>query len=166
MPLSAPQQDRTTQFPLLHFRSAPSVGLVLIYSFHQFGGPLSGCSVLIHSPQRSGKSQCGTRAQLRSSLFALSPAWEHEFLFPSVTFQTANSVLILFLGWSVTTRLTKFHKTKNRKLPSDGLLLDKLRTQDFAGPLSSRRSLCNGLCTARRFHTCENDHTCRIWMPR
>ena len=24
------------------------------------------------------------------------------------------------------------------------------------------RTLCNGLCTARRFHTAENDHTCRI----
>ena len=27
------------------------------------------------------------------------------------------------------------------------------------------RILCNGLCTARRFHTAENDHTCRIGCP-
>ena len=27
------------------------------------------------------------------------------------------------------------------------------------------RILCNGLCTALRFHTAENDHTCRIGCP-
>ena len=27
------------------------------------------------------------------------------------------------------------------------------------------RILCNGLCTARRFHTAEHDHTCRIGCP-
>ena len=27
------------------------------------------------------------------------------------------------------------------------------------------RILCNGLCTARRYHTAENDHTCRIGCP-
>ena len=82
-----------------------------------------------------------------------------------------------------------------------GLLLDKLRKQDFAGPLACRdskvlgpisrhhvadtlphmkivsrasgpglhvgflRILCNGLCTAQRFHTVEHDHTCRIGCP-
>ena len=27
------------------------------------------------------------------------------------------------------------------------------------------RILCNGLCTARRFHAAENDHTCRVGCP-
>ena len=27
------------------------------------------------------------------------------------------------------------------------------------------RILCNGLCTAQRFHTAENDHTCRVGCP-
>ena len=27
------------------------------------------------------------------------------------------------------------------------------------------RILCNGLCTARRFHTAEHDHTCRVGCP-
>ena len=27
------------------------------------------------------------------------------------------------------------------------------------------RIICNGLCTARKFHTAENDHTCRIGCP-
>ena len=89
---------------------------------------------------------------------------------------------------------------KKQKVASD-LLLDKLRTQDFAGPLSGRatrvlgpisrhriadifphmkrvsrasrpgllvgflRILCNGLCTAQRFHTVENHHTCRVGCP-
>ena len=70
------------------------------------------------------------------SLFALSPAWEQEFLFPSMTFHTANA-LLLFVAWIVTTFLTKFLKTKKKKFAT-GLLLDKLRAQDIAGPLSGR----------------------------
>ena len=27
------------------------------------------------------------------------------------------------------------------------------------------RTLCNGLCTAQRFHTEEHDHTCRVGCP-
>ena len=27
------------------------------------------------------------------------------------------------------------------------------------------RILCNGLCTARRFHAAETDHTCRVGCP-
>ena len=105
--------------------------------------------------------------------------------------------LTFFVDWTVMTRLTKFHGTKKQKVATF-LLLDKLHTQDFAGPHSRRASRvlgpisrhriadilhhmnivsrasrpgllvgflriqCNGLCTARRFHTAENDHTCRI----
>ena len=132
-------------------------------------------------------------------LFALSPAWEREFLFPSMTFHTAHA-------FDVVCRLDRddildeVPQNKEQNIAT-GLLLDKQRTQDFAGPLSSRatrvlgpisghciadilphlkrvspasrpgllvgflRILCNGLCTAQRFHTAENDHTCRIGCP-
>ena len=132
-------------------------------------------------------------------LFALSPAWEHEFLFPSMTFHTTNaSDIICRLDRDDT--LDEVPQNQIQKVATS-LLLDKLRAQDFAGPLSSRASrvlgpisrhriadilhhmkrvscasrpgllvgflriLCNGLCTARRFHTAENDHTCRIGCP-
>ena len=108
--------------------------------------------------------------------------------------------LTLFVDWTVTTFLTMFNKTKKQRVAT-GLLLDKLRTQDFAGPLSGRitrvlgtisrhriadilphmkrvscasrpgllvgfiRILCNGPCTAQKFHNAENDHTCRIGCP-
>ena len=42
---------------------------------------------------------------------ALSPAWERDFLFPSMTF-TQRMLLILFFAWILTTPLTKFLKTK------------------------------------------------------
>ena len=80
---------------------------------------------------------------------------------------------------------------QNKKQIATGPLLDRLRTQDFAGLLSSRASrvlgqisryrvadillpgllvgflriLCDGLCTAQRLHTEEHDHTCRIGCP-
>ena len=93
--------------------------------------------------------------------------------------------------------LDEVPQNKKQKVAT-GLLLDKLRAQDFAGPLSGRttrvlgpisrhciadilphlkrvsrasrpgllagflRILCNGLCTAQRFHTADNDHSCRI----
>ena len=107
---------------------------------------------------------------------------------------------MLFVAWIVTTFLMNFLKTKKQKVAT-GLILDKLRAQNFAGLLSGRttrfvgpisrhciadilphlkrvsraarpgllvgflRILCNGLCTAQRFHTAENDHTCRIGCP-
>ena len=129
-------------------------------------------------------------------LFALSPAWERDFLFPSMTFHTANAFDIV-CRLDRDDILDEVPQNKKQKVAT-GLLLDKLRTQDFAGPLSGRatrvlgpisrhriadilphmkrvsrasrpgllvgflRILCNGLCTAQRFHTAENDHTCRI----
>ena len=59
-------------------------------------------------------------------LFALSPAWEQEFIFPFMTFHTAKAfdiicrldrddALTLFVDWTVMTHLTKFHKAQ--KLP-------------------------------------------------
>ena len=108
-------------------------------------------------------------------------------------------LLTLFVVWTVTTLLTKFLKTKQKV--ANGLLLGKLRTDYFAGPIACRaasvlgpisrhrvadillhlkkvscasrpallvgflRILCNGLCTARRFHTIENVYICCIGCP-
>ena len=132
-------------------------------------------------------------------LFAFSPAWEREFLFPSMTFNPANAFDIV-CRLDRDDILDKVPQNKKQKVASS-LLLDKLRKQDFAGRLSSRASrvlgpishqrvadilphmkrvsrashpgllvgflpiLCNGLCTARRFHGAENDHTCRVGCP-
>ena len=132
-------------------------------------------------------------------LFALCPVWERDFLFPSMTIHTANAFHIV-CRLDRDDILDEVPQNKKQKVAT-GLLLDKLRTQDFAGPLSSRASrvlgpisrhrivdilphmkrvsrasrpgllvgfvriLCNGLCTAQRFHTVENDHTCRIGCP-
>ena len=60
-------------------------------------------------------------------LFAPSPAWEHEFLLPSMAFNTA-SAFDLFVGWTVMIHLMIWAAT--------GLLLDKLHNQDFSGPLA------------------------------
>ena len=69
-------------------------------------------------------------------LFALSPAWEHDFLFASMTFHTANAFdIVCRLDRDDT--LDEVSENKKKEVAT-GLLLDKLRTQDFAGPLSSR----------------------------
>ena len=74
MPFGVPQQDRTTLFLFtisggLHVWTWPWFGW---HSSYQSSGSPSGCSMLIHSPQRSWKSQWGTRAQLHSSLCSFS----------------------------------------------------------------------------------------------
>ena len=62
-------------------------------------------------------------------LFALSPAWEQKFLFPSITFHTADAFdIICRLDRNDT--LDEVPQNKKQKVAT-GLLLDKLRTQDF-----------------------------------
>ena len=108
--------------------------------------------------------------------------------------------LTSFAVWTVTTHLTKLHKTKNRKLPpicfwtrcvhKTLLVLLLAEPPESLGPISRHRVadilphmkkvsrasrpgllvgflhiLCNGLCTAQRFHTAEDDHTCRSGCP-
>ena len=98
-----------------------------------FGGSLSGCSMLIHSPQVS-KSQCGTRASLHSSLRSL-PFGQKEFLVPSMAFSTANAFdIVCRLDRDDT--LDEVPHNKKQKVTT-GLLLDK---QDFAWPLACRSS--------------------------
>ena len=109
--------------------------------------------------------------------FALSPAWEHEFLVPSMTFNTANAFdIISRLDRNDT--LDDVPQNKKQKAAT-GLLLDKLHKQVFAGPPACRASRVFGpplmklvsrasrpgllvLCIAQRFHSAEHDHTCRI----
>ena len=69
-------------------------------------------------------------------LFALSPAWERDFLFLSMTFHTANAFDIV-CRMDRDDILDEVPQNKKKKVAT-GLHLDKLRTQDFAGPLSSR----------------------------
>ena len=132
-------------------------------------------------------------------LFALSPAWEQEFLLPSMTFHTANAFDIV-CRLDRDDSLDEVPQNKKQKVATS-LLLDKMRTQDFAGPIACRASrvlgpisrhrvadilhhmkkvscasrpgllvgflriLSHGLCIERRFHTVENDHTCRVGCP-
>ena len=88
--------------------------------------------MLIHTSQRSRKSQYVTWAPLHSSL--CSPAW-NEFLVSSKAFNTLKAYDIV-CRLSVMTRLTEFHNNKKQNIAT-GLLLDKLRKQDFAGPSPS-----------------------------
>ena len=57
--------------------------------------------------------------------------------------------LTFFVDWTVMTRLTKFHGTKKQKVATF-LLLDKLHTQDFAGPHSRRASRVLGPISRHR----------------
>ena len=51
-----------------------------------------------------------------TTLFALSPVWEKNFLFPPWPW-ALRLHLILFVGWTVMTHLMKFRKTKRRRMP-------------------------------------------------
>ena len=94
------------------------------------------------------KSQGGTRAQLHSSL-ALSPAWEQEFLFPSMTFPHGEAFdIVCRLDRDDT--LDEVSQNKKQKV-SNGQLLDQLRTQDFAGPIACRASRVLGPISRHRF---------------
>ena len=137
-----------------------------------------------------------TRGHNSAPIFALSPVWEKEFLAPSMAYSTANA-------FDIVCRLDRDGKLdeapqNTKQKVATGSLRDKLREQDFAGPISVRASqglgpisryrvadilhhmnfvsrasrpvgvlriLCNGLCTAQRFHTEEHDHTCRVGCP-
>ena len=68
------------------------------------------------------------------------------FFLPCIT---RRMHLTFFVSWTMTTLLTTFLKTKSRKLPPD-TLVDKLRTQDFAGSLSSRASRVLGPISRHR----------------
>ena len=59
-------------------------------------------------------------------LVALSPAWERDFLFHSMTFHTANAFDTVCL----------LDRDDILQKVASGFLLDEMRAQNFAGPLS------------------------------
>ena len=128
--------------PPIFLRLALSVDLALIWwaFIPSARGPLPGCSAHLLSADVLNKStrHAGTIALL----FALSPAWEHEFLFPSMTLHTANTFdVVCQLDRNDT--LDETPQNKKQKVAT-GLLLDKLHKQDFTGPLSCRASKALG----------------------
>ena len=88
---------------------------------------------------RKGLQKVSTaRGHNCTPLFALSPAWEHEFLLLSMAFNTANAFGIV-CRFDRDDTLDDVPQNNKQKIAT-GLLLDKLRKQDFAGPLASRAS--------------------------
>ena len=151
------------------------------HPFYQVSGSLSGCSMFSHSPQRSRKGQWGTRAHLHYSLCCFYRL-EQEFLFPDMTVHTANAFDII-CRLDLNDTLDKVLQ-KKRKLPPvcfwtsclhKALLGLSSCVSRVLGPTSrhriaSRAGLLVGFlrtlsCTAWRFHTAENDNTCRIGWP-
>ena len=154
MPFSVPQQDRTTLSPLHIFRWAPSVGLVLIWLAFilsvqrvaiglQHAHPLS--AEVLNKVNEARWHNC-------TPLLAHSPAWEQEFLFPSMTFHTVNAFdIVCQLDRNDT--LDEVPQNKKQKVAT-GLLLDKLHKQDFAGPLACRASRVLGPISRHRVASC------------
>ena len=78
-------------------------------------------------------------------LFALSPAWEQEFPFPSMTANVFDIVCCLDRDDT----LDETPQNKKQKVATD-LLLDEMRTQDFAGPIACRASRVLGPISRHR----------------
>ena len=94
---------------------------------------VAACSSTLRRGLQKSMRHGGTIALLS---LQLSPAWEHDFLFHSMTFHTANAIdIVCRLGRDDI--LDEVPQNKKQKVAS-GLLLDKLRTQDFAGHVSGR----------------------------
>ena len=131
-------------------------------------------------------------------LFALCPAWEHEFLIPSMAFNTADAFDIvcrldrddtidevpqnkkkLPLGCFLTNSINKTLLDLSLAVPRKSydpisrhrvadILLHMKNVSRASRPgllVGFLRVLCTGLCTAKRFHTDEHGHTCRIGCP-
>ena len=89
---------------LLQVRSICGLGPDLV-GIHSFSSAARYRVAAGSSTLRRGLNKVNeARGHNCTPLFALSPAWEHEFLFPSI-------------DWTVTTLLTMFYRSKNRKLP-------------------------------------------------
>ena len=217
MLFSASLQARTALSPLNSLRLAPSVVSVLIWvGIHSISLAaryrVAACSTTLSG----GLEKINTaRGHNCTPLFALSPIWEKNFLFPLLAHSTAGA-------FDIVCRLDRNDtldevRQNNKQKVATGLLLDKLHKLGSAGLRSSRASralgpisryraagarfcwayfpssvielrtsclmkivsrasrpeltvgviriLCNGLCTAQRFHTEEHDDTCRVGCP-
>ena len=88
------------------------------------------------------------RGHNSTPLFALSPAWELEFLLPSVAF---NKVSAFDIICRLDRNDTSDDVPQNKKQKAaTGLLLDKLHKQDFSGPLACRASKVLGPISRHR----------------
>ena len=124
--------------------------------------------------------------------FALSPVWEKEFLAPSMACNNANAFDIV-CRLDGDGKHDEAPQNKKQKIATGTTYWTKLlssRASKVLGPISRKRVadilphmklvsrasrpgllvgflriLCNGLCTAQRFHTVEHKHTCRIGCP-
>ena len=81
-------------------------------------------------------------------MLALSPAWEKEFLAPSMASSTMNAFDIIS-SLDHDGKLDEAPQKKKQKLAT-GLLRDKLCEQDFAGPISVRASKVLGPISRHR----------------
>ena len=101
---------------------------------------VAACSSTLH---RGLEKVSTARGHNCTPLLALSlRIWEKEFLVPSMAFNTANAYdIVCRLDRDDT--LDEVPQNKKQKVAT-GLLLDKLRKQDSAGPLSSRASKVMG----------------------
>ena len=94
MPFSVPQQDHTTLSPPNFLRLALSVDVALVdlVGIHSLSLAARYRVAACSSTFRRGLEKVNeARGDDCTPLFALSPAWEQEFLFPSMTFHTANA---------------------------------------------------------------------------
>ena len=119
-----------------------------MHSFHQFGRLALGFAACSSTLRKGLEKVSAARGHNCAPLFALSPAWEHEFLFPSMAFNTANAFdIISRLDRNDT--LDDVPQNKKKKAAT-GLLLDILHKQDFAGPLTCRASRVLGPISRHR----------------
>ena len=132
-------------------------------------------------------------------ILALCTNWGKEFLAPSMARSIAEAFNIVCRLDRIG-KLDEVPQDKKQKVATS-LLRNKLRKQDFGGPISLRASkvlgpisryriadilphmkiasrasppglsvgflriLCNGLCTAQRFHSEGDEQTCRVGCP-
>ena len=124
---------------LLEVGSACGLGLDLV-GLHSLSLATRYRVAACSSTLRGGLEKVSAaRGHNSTPLCALYPAWEHEFLIPSMGFNTAGAFDIV-CRLDRTDTLDEVPQNKKRKVATS-LLLDKLRKQDFAGPLSSRTSI-------------------------
>ena len=194
MPFSEPQQDRTTLSPVtIGVGSICGLGpdLVGIHSISLAARyRVAACS---NTLRRGLEKFSVARKHICAPLFALSPAWEHEFLLLSMPFNTASAFdIICRLDRNDT--LDDVPQNKKQKAAT-GLLLEKLHKQDFARLLACLASKVLGPISRHRVAdilphmkivsraprpgilvgflripcnglcTAEHDHTCRIGCP-
>ena len=137
MPFNVQPQARTTLYLLPFVELAPYV--VLVLTKWVFTPSVLACSTTLAQGLKKIQTARGLNC---TSLFALSPVWEKEFLAPSMAYGTADAFdIVCRLDRNGT--LDEAPQNKKQKVAT-GLLLDKLHKQDFAGPLSSRASKALG----------------------